>query len=155
MVTEPPEPNRLELEITETSLLEDRADVAGCLEVLTARGVKLVMDVYGSGYSSITNLRRYPFHKLKIDRSYVAALGEDPVAEVIIDSALALGKSLGLTVVIEGIESEEQRARVADKAPDQLQGFLFGRPTVMDGKSSVLEHGPRATQTPRPALTLR
>jgi diguanylate cyclase (GGDEF)-like protein len=127
-------PERLELEITETSLIEDRADVAGCLEALTALGVKLVMDDYGSGYSSMTNLRRYPFHKLKIDRSFVAALGNDPVAEVIIDCALALGKALGLKVVVEGVETEAQRVRVVDKVPDQLQGFLFGRPGVIGGK---------------------
>jgi diguanylate cyclase (GGDEF)-like protein len=147
--------DRLELEITETSLLEDRADVAACLEALTAPGVKLVMDDYGSGYSSITNLRRFPFHKVKVDRSYVAALDEDPVAEVVIDCALALGKSLGLTVVVEGIETEAQRTRVADKAPHQLQGFLFGRPEVMEGKISVSENEPPATHTPRPAFTMR
>jgi EAL domain-containing protein (putative c-di-GMP-specific phosphodiesterase class I) len=141
--------DRLELEVTETSLLEDRADVGRCLEALTAHGIKLVMDDYGSGYSSMTNLRRYPFHKLKIDRSYVAALDEDAVAEVIIDCALALGKSLGLTVVVEWIETEAQRARLAVKAPDQLQGFLFGRPEIMERKISALEHESRATHTHR------
>ncbi len=145
--------DRLELEITETSLLEDRADVSDCLEALTACGVKLVMDDYGSGYSSMTNLRRYPFHKLKIDRSYVAAIEEDPVAEVIIDCALALGKSLGLTIVLEGIETETQRARVTDKAPDQLQGFLFGRPEMLGGQKPILEDEPPSAH-PRPALTV-
>jgi diguanylate cyclase (GGDEF)-like protein len=119
---------RLELEITETSLLENRADVALCLKTLKALGVKLVMDDYGSGYSSMANLRCYPFDKVKIARGFVAAIEDDPVAEVIIDCALALGKSLGLIVVVEGIETEAQRDRLASKAPDQLQGFLFGRP---------------------------
>jgi EAL domain-containing protein (putative c-di-GMP-specific phosphodiesterase class I) len=132
------DPERLELEITETSLLEDRADVASRLKALKALGVKLVMDDYGSSYSSTTNLRCYPFDKIKIDRSYVAALEEDPLAEVIIDCALALGKSLGLTVVVEGIETEAQRARLVDKAPDQLQGFLLGRPEPEGGKRSGL-----------------
>jgi diguanylate cyclase (GGDEF)-like protein len=121
-------PDRLELEITETSLLDDRPDVASCLDALKSLGVKLVMDDYGTGYSSMSNLRRYPFDKVKIDRGFVAALGEDPVAEVIIDSALALGKSLGLIVVVEGVETEHQRARLAGKSPGLLQGFLFGRP---------------------------
>jgi diguanylate cyclase (GGDEF)-like protein len=145
-------PHRLELEITETSLLEDRADVAGRLEALTALGVKLVIDDYGSGYSSMTNLRRYSFHKLKVDRSFVAALENDPLTEVIIDSAMALGKALGLKVVVEGVETEAQRARLVDKAPDQLQGFLFGRPGVMSGKwaspedaSSVVQSVPSRT----------
>lgn len=127
-------PERLELEITETSLLENRAEVASCLKSLKALGVKLVMDDYGSGYSSMANLRCYPFDKVKIDRSFVAAIDEDPVAEVMIDCALVLGKSLGLTVVVEGIETEAQRARMADKAPDQLQGFLFGRPEPGGGQ---------------------
>lgn len=147
--------DRLELEITETSLFRDPANVTHCLTTLTSLGVRLVMDDYGSGCSSITNLRRYPFHKVKIDRSYIASLDEDPVAEVIIDCALALGKSLGLTVVIEGVETEAQRARVADKAPDQLQGFLFGRPDILNGKISVSEHVPRTTHTSRPAFALR
>jgi diguanylate cyclase (GGDEF)-like protein len=121
-------PGRLELEITETSLLEDRPEVAQNLAALKALGAKIVMDDYGSGYSSMTNLRRYPFDKIKIDRASVAALDDDPVAEVIIDCALALARSLGLAVVVEGIETEEQRVRLAEKAPDQLQGFLFGRP---------------------------
>jgi EAL domain-containing protein (putative c-di-GMP-specific phosphodiesterase class I) len=149
-------PERLELEITETSLIEDRADVAGCLEALTALGVKLVMDDYGSGYSSMTNLRRYPFHKLKIDRSFVAALGNDPVAEVIIDCALALGKALGLKVVVEGVETEAQRVRLVDKVPDQLQGFLFGRPGVIGGKLPGLEDASWVDPSvpSRPALKL-
>ncbi len=147
-------PERLELEITETSLLDDRADVAGRLEALTSLGVKLVMDDYGTGYTSMTNLRRYPFDKVKIDRSIVAALADDPVAEVIIDCTLELGKSLGLIVVIEGIETEEQRARLADKAPVQLQGFLFGRPEPMAGEVSPSENVIRLPQTLRPAYTL-
>jgi len=119
---------RLELEVTETSLLEDRIEVAQSLHALKAQGIKLAMDDYGSGYSSMTNLRRYPFDKLKIDGSYVSALDKDPVAGVIIDCALALGRALGLTVVVEGIETEEQRALISSKGPDLMQGFLFGRP---------------------------
>lgn len=140
---------RLELEITETSLLEDRPDVADCLDALTSLGVKLVMDDYGTGYSSLSNLRRYPFDKMKIDRSFVAALGEDPVAEVIIDCALALGKSLGISVVIEGVETEQQRMRLANKAPDLLQGFLFGRPEPMPApvaNSQNVIHLPQASK---------
>lgn len=128
---------RLELEITETSLLEDRPEVAQNLAALKALGAKIVMDDYGSGYSSMTNLRRYAFDKIKIDRAYVAALNDDPVAEVIIDCAVALARSLGLAVVIEGVETEEQRLRLVQKAPDQLQGFLFGRPVPDNVLSST------------------
>ena len=70
----------------------------------------MAMDDYGTGYSSMSNLRRYPFEKIKIDRSFVAAIGEDPVAEVIIDCALALRKSPGMTVVVDGIGTEQQHA---------------------------------------------
>lgn len=127
-------PERLELEVTETSLLEDRVEIAQRLYALKSLGIKLVMDDYGSGYSSMTNLRRYPFDKVKIDRAYVAALDDDPVAEVIIDCALALGRSLGLAVVIEGVETEGQRMRMASKGADQIQGFLFGRPGAHGGQ---------------------
>jgi EAL domain-containing protein (putative c-di-GMP-specific phosphodiesterase class I) len=146
---------RLELEITETSLLEDRADIARCLEALTQLGAKLVMDDYGSGYSSIANLRRYPFTKVKIDRSYVATLEDDPVAEVVIDSALALGKSLGITVVIDGIETDTQHFRLTKKAPDQMQGFLFGTPVAIARETSTSQAGRRDPEVPRPVLTLR
>ncbi|RWX74796.1 EAL domain-containing protein [Neorhizobium lilium] len=147
-------PDRLELEITETSLLEDRADVAGCLEALKSLGVNLVMDDYGTGYSQMSNLRRYPFDKVKIDRSFVAALGEDPVAEIIIESALALGKSLGLTVVVEGIETEEQRAQLSGKSPDLLQGFLFGRPETIPFPIASSQNVIHLPQALKPAFTL-
>jgi diguanylate cyclase (GGDEF)-like protein len=141
-------PDRLELEITETALLENRVEIDGCLGALTALGIKLVMDDYGSGYSSMTNLRRYPFYKLKIDRSFVAALENDPVAEVIIDGALSLGKALELVVVVEGVETEAQRARLAAKAPDQLQGFLFRRPGPISSNHSRLQDGQRVVSSP-------
>ncbi len=88
------------------------------------------MDDYGSGYSSMTNLRGYPSDKLKIYRSYVSALDHDPVADFTIICALALGRSLGQTTVVEGIETEEQRAIVGGREPDLMQGFLFGRPAL-------------------------
>ncbi|WP_246617941.1 EAL domain-containing protein [Rhizobium populisoli] len=127
---------RLELEVTETSLLEDRVEVAQSLLRLRALEVRLAMDDYGSGYSSMTNLRRYPFDTLKIDRSYVAALDKDPVAGVIIDCALALGRSLRLRVVVEGVETEEQRAVISSKGPHLMQGFLFGSPEACVGQAA-------------------
>jgi diguanylate cyclase (GGDEF)-like protein len=148
-------PDRLELEIKETSLLEDRADVAGCLEALKSLGIKLVLDDYGIGYSSLSNLRRYPFDKVKIDRSFVAALGADPVAEVIIDCALALGKSIGLAVVVGGIETEQQRALLIGKSPDLLQGFLFGRPEPMPTRVANSENVIRLPQAAKPVSTPR
>jgi diguanylate cyclase (GGDEF)-like protein len=148
-------PDRLELEITETSLIEDRAEVAGSLEALKLLGVKLVMDDYGTGYSSMSSLRRYPFDKVKIDRGFVAALGEDPVAEVIIDSALALGKSLGLIVVVEGVETEHQRARLAGKSPGLLQGFLFGRPEPIPSSIASVRNVIHLPQASKPVFTLR
>lgn len=147
--------NRLELEITETSLLEDRADVADCLKAVTSLGVKLVMDDYGTGYSSMSNLRRYPFEKVKIDRSFVVALGEDPVAEVIIDCALALAKSLRMTVVVEGVETEQQRARLASKAPGLLQGFLFGHPGVITPDVAKPVNVVHLSQASKPSITVR
>jgi EAL domain-containing protein (putative c-di-GMP-specific phosphodiesterase class I) len=147
-------PDRLELENTETSLLEDRPDVASCLDALKSLGVKLVMDDYGTGYSSMSNLRRYPFDKVKIDRGLVAAPGEDPVAEVIIDSALALGKSLGLMVVVEGVETEHQRTRLAGKSPGLLQGFLFGRPEPIPSSIVRLQNVIHLPQASKPVFTL-
>ncbi|NLS08197.1 EAL domain-containing protein [Rhizobium sp. P32RR-XVIII] len=125
--------------------------------IISAEDAQCSVSQKDVGYSSMTNLRRYPFHKVKIDRSYVAALEEDPVAEVIIDCAMALGKSLELAVVIEGIETEKQRARMAVKAPDQLQGFLFGRPDREGGRLSGSHEASRGERgvSPKPAFTIR
>jgi diguanylate cyclase (GGDEF)-like protein/PAS domain S-box-containing protein len=123
---------RLELEITEGILIDDSARALVILGELKALGVRIALDDFGTGYSSLSYLRRFPFDKLKIDASFVRALGEGGEAEAIVRAIMALGRSLGLSVTAEGVETEDQLARLRAEDCDQVQGFLLGRPMPPD-----------------------
>ncbi len=120
--------SRLELEVTESVMLRDRAGALATLHRLKALGVRIVMDDFGTGYSSLSNLQAFPFDKIKIDRSFVSHVTDDLSARSIIRAIVALGKSLDLPVVAEGVETEEQRQMVLEEGCPQAQGFLFGSP---------------------------
>lgn len=122
------DPWRLELEITEAALMHNREDVLAVLVRLRVLGVRIVMDDFGTGHSSLSNLQTFPFDKLKIDCSFTAALEKDPSAQAIVRAIIALGHSLRLAVVTEGVETERQRQILAEEGCLQIQGFLSGRP---------------------------
>ncbi|MDK1374850.1 MULTISPECIES: EAL domain-containing protein [unclassified Sinorhizobium] len=122
------EPRRLELEITEAVLMHNRDDVLATLVRLRLLGVRIVMDDFGTGHSSLSNLQNFPFDKLKIDCSFTAALDKDPAAHAIIRAIIALGQSLNLPVVTEGVETERQKQIIVEEGCRQIQGFLSGRP---------------------------
>jgi len=122
------DPRRLELEITESVLLEETDANLKTLHALRAFGVRIAMDDFGTGYSSISYLRRFPFDKIKIDRSFVREIGEKPEAAAIIRAIIGLGRSLNMTTLVEGIETEIQRSSVLAEGADEMQGFLFSRP---------------------------
>ncbi|WP_331371881.1 bifunctional diguanylate cyclase/phosphodiesterase [Sinorhizobium chiapasense] len=122
------EPRRLELEITEAALMHNRNDVLATLVRLRFLGVRIVMDDFGTGHSSLSNLQTFPFDKLKIDCSFTAALDKDPAAHAIIRAIIALGQSLNLPVVTEGVETERQKQIIVEEGCRQIQGFLSGRP---------------------------
>lgn len=122
------EPRRLELEITEAALMHNRDDVLATLVRLRLLGVRIVMDDFGTGHSSLSNLQTFPFDKLKIDCSFTAALDKDPAAHAIIRAIIALGQSLNLPVVTEGVETERQKQIIVEEGCRQIQGFLSGRP---------------------------
>ncbi len=120
-------PHRLELEITESVLIQDSASVVATLKQLRTLGVRIALDDFGTGYSSLSYLRQFPFDKLKIDRSFVQTLSNaDDVA--ILRAMIGLGRSLNVAVVAEGIESADQAERLRDEGCTELQGFFFGRP---------------------------
>lgn len=123
-------PARLELEITETALLKDRVATLDTLRQLKALGVSIVMDDFGTGYSSLSNLQSFPFDKIKIDRSFIAAMSQDDNARAIVKAVVGLGRSLDLPVTAEGIETADQFQLVASEGCAQAQGYLFGRPGV-------------------------
>jgi diguanylate cyclase (GGDEF)-like protein len=121
-------PARLMLEITEGVLIDNPDEMVKRIEDLHALGVRVALDDFGSGYSNLGYLQRFPLDKLKIDRSFVTALGSSANGGVIIQAMVALGRALGLTVVVEGVETEQQRVLLRLAGCDEMQGYLFARP---------------------------
>jgi diguanylate cyclase (GGDEF)-like protein len=122
-------PHRLELEITENLLLGNSEAILNDLQRLKAMGVAIVMDDFGTGYSSLSYLWRFPFNKIKIDRSFMQAFdGSEHDAEKVVKTIIALGRELHMQVTVEGVETATQAAFLDQADPDQVQGFFFGRP---------------------------
>ncbi len=121
------DPNRIELEITETALLDADAAVLQTIEQLHRRGVSFALDDFGTGYSSLTSLRSFPIDKVKIDRSFVSNIGLT-IEATIVHAIVSLGRALGLKVVAEGVETVEQQRFVAAAGVHAMQGYLFARP---------------------------
>jgi EAL domain-containing protein (putative c-di-GMP-specific phosphodiesterase class I) len=120
--------DRLVLEITETVLMRDQPAIMAALEAFKALGVRLAIDDFGAGYSSLAYLRRFPVDKLKLDRSFVRDLERDLDDRKIVEAMILLGQSLSLEIVAEGVESQAQLRCLADLGCDQAQGYLIGRP---------------------------
>jgi diguanylate cyclase (GGDEF)-like protein/PAS domain S-box-containing protein len=118
---------RLELEITETLLLEKSSQVLATLHALRALGVRISMDDFGTGYSSLSYLRSFPFDKIKIDQSFVRDLGSNRDAQAIVRSIISLGKGLGVTITAEGVETEAELSCLRAEGCHEGQGFLFSR----------------------------
>jgi len=122
-------PRRLEIEVTETAVIEEREAAGVIFKTLTAQGIGIALDDFGTGYSSLSYLQALPFTKLKIDRSFMMDIVNNPKSLKLLANVARLGKDIGLTVTGEGIETEEQLALVAAHTEiDQIQGYLFGVP---------------------------
>jgi diguanylate cyclase (GGDEF)-like protein/PAS domain S-box-containing protein len=121
-------PGRLELEITEGVLIEDFDRGLALLRRLKALGVRISMDDFGSGYSSLSYLQAFPFDKIKVDRAFVINLGRNPQSAAIISAVIDLGHGLGMSLVAEGVETLEQLTFLADEGCDAVQGYLIGKP---------------------------
>ncbi len=121
-------PHRLEVEITESVLIQNTESALAMLRRLRGLGVSIALDDFGTGYSSLSYLSRFPIDKIKIDRSFVLRIGEDDGTTAIVDAIVGLGRSLGATVVAEGVETYEQLAHLRAIGCHQVQGNLFGEP---------------------------
>ncbi|RTL53681.1 MAG: EAL domain-containing protein [Bradyrhizobiaceae bacterium] len=120
-------PKRLELEITESLLLEKSDDVLATLHALRALGVRISMDDFGTGYSSLSYLRSFPFDKIKIDQSFVRGLALNRDAQAIVRSIVSLGMGLGVTITAEGVETEDELSCLRGEGCHEGQGFLFSK----------------------------
>ena len=122
------DPARLEMEITESVLLGNSDQTLAILGNLKAVGINMAMDDFGTGYSSLGNLRRVPFDKLKIDQSFLADITSSQDALAIVEFVVGLGRKLRMTMIAEGVETEEQFAYMRQLGCDQIQGYLIGKP---------------------------
>jgi len=125
-------PQHLDLEMTEGVCMDDSTTTVETLHQLNRMGVRISIDDFGTGYSSLSYLKRYPFHKLKIDRAFVSDLPSDPDDVAMVEAVLAMAKSLGLQVLAEGVETEEQCQYLTWRQCDLLQGFYFSRPIPIE-----------------------
>ena len=125
-------PGRLELEITESVMIEDFPRAIALLRRIKALGVRIAMDDFGTGYSSLTYLQAFPFDKLKIDRSFIARLGSGHQAEEIVRAVIGLGRGLNLPIVAEGVETADQLAFLSAAGCAGVQGYLIGKPLAIN-----------------------
>lgn len=133
-------PHRLEIEITETALIHNFDGALSTLRKVKALGVRIAMDDVGTGYSSLANLRAFPFDKIKIDRSFIKSVDRSGQAAAIVRAILGLGKGLGLPVLAEGIETAgELKFLVSEMCPEG-QGYYFGRPAAIEEFNGLI-HG--------------
>src|SRR5207253_5139405 len=126
-------PQRLQLEITETALIRDLNRALSTLRQLKAIGVRIVMDDFGTGYTSLSNLRAFPFDKIKIDGSFIKAVDTNEQAATIVRAVLGIGRGLKLPVLAEGVETSEELGFLGNELCDHIQGYLIGRPASIAG----------------------
>lgn len=139
-------PSRLKLEITESALAHDINDIIGKMEALKARGIRLSLDDFGTGFSSLSYLRRLPLDQLKIDKSFVRNVLSSPQDEIIVQTVVDLGCNLGLEVIAEGVETLQQQQFLAGLGCDVYQGNLFSRPLTASGFDAFLKRVEATTQ---------
>jgi diguanylate cyclase (GGDEF)-like protein len=125
-------PRRLEIEITETALVRDFSRALATLRRVKAFGIRIAMDDFGTGYSSLSNLRAFPFDKIKIDGSFVKAVDTNEQAATIVRAVLGIGRGLGLPVLAEGVETDEELRFLEEELCDGIQGYLLGRPARIE-----------------------
>jgi EAL domain-containing protein (putative c-di-GMP-specific phosphodiesterase class I) len=122
--------DRIELEITELMIMQDPDLAMMQLHGLRESGYRIALDDFGTGYSSLDRLKRLPLNRLKIDQAFTRDIGKNPRDEAVILTIIALGRSLGIEVLAEGVETEAQQAFLARNACDSVQGYLLGRPVA-------------------------
>jgi predicted signal transduction protein with EAL and GGDEF domain len=135
-------PDRLELEVTETVLLPASGDAPAQLAAIRALGCHIAMDDFGTGYSSLTQLRSFPFDRLKVDRSFVRDLPESAQSLAILRSVVGLGRSLGIAVTAEGVETPEQMRLLILEGCNSAQGYLIGKPKESMAYAALISNPP-------------
>jgi EAL domain-containing protein (putative c-di-GMP-specific phosphodiesterase class I) len=147
--------HRLELEITESVLLQEDEKVLSTLHAIRGLGARIAMDDFGTGYSSLGYLRRFPFDEIKIDQSFVRGMTEQEDCLAIVRAVIGLGRSLDIAVLAEGVETAAHHSALLEEGCGELQGYLFSRPRPVAQVADVLRElgcapvGQRSGQDPR------
>jgi diguanylate cyclase (GGDEF)-like protein/PAS domain S-box-containing protein len=131
-------PNLLELEITESMIMQNPARMIAVLTNIKKLGVRLAIDDFGTGYSSLAQIKHFPIDTLKVDRSFIRNLPQDSENQAITQAIITMGKNLSLTVVAEGVETQEQKDFLRDLICDEMQGFYFSKPVAPDKFAALL-----------------
>jgi len=143
-------PSRLEIEITESLLIANTDAVVETLNHIRSMGVSIAMDDFGTGYSSLSYLSRFPFDKIKIDRSFIKNLGKDTGTDAIVTSIIGLGRSLDVTITAEGVENQEQVTLLRAAGCTLVQGYLFGRPDTVKAHETHRARWSETSSIPAP-----
>ncbi len=139
-------PKRLELEITETVLMQDTETIVGILNQLRDLGVRIAMDDFGTGYSSLGYLRKFPFDKIKIDRSFVNDMDGNADSIAIVRAVAGLGASLGMATTAEGVETIEQLRQLRLEGCTEAQGYLISKPRPAGELAELFDRSPKASK---------
>jgi diguanylate cyclase (GGDEF)-like protein/PAS domain S-box-containing protein len=136
-------PELLELEVTESMIMHNAERAVRVLTAIKALGVRLAIDDFGTGYSSLAHLKRFPIDTLKVDRSFIREIPQDAEDRAIAEAIIAMGKTLSLTVVAEGVETQEQQAFLSERSCDEMQGYYFSTPIApSDFEALLRQHSP-------------
>jgi diguanylate cyclase (GGDEF)-like protein/PAS domain S-box-containing protein len=141
------DPTLLELEVTESTIMHNAERAVRILTEIKALGVRLAIDDFGTGYSSLAHLKRFPIDTLKVDRSFIREVPNDTEDRAIAEAIIAMGKTLSLTVVAEGVETPEQQAFLSEKLCDEMQGYYFSTPVAAQDFAELLR-----SHLPKPLL---
>jgi EAL domain-containing protein (putative c-di-GMP-specific phosphodiesterase class I) len=131
-------PTLLQLEVTESMVMQNVARAIKVLTAIQSRGIRLAIDDFGTGYSSMSLMKQFPIDTIKIDRSFVRNLPDDNEDQAIAQAIISMGKALGMTIVAEGVETTEQETFLRDHACDEMQGFLLSKPVVSEQLAELL-----------------
>jgi EAL domain-containing protein (putative c-di-GMP-specific phosphodiesterase class I) len=146
------QPELLQLEITESMVMLNVERAIELLDAIQSRGVRLAIDDFGTGYSSMSMMKRFPIDTIKIDRSFIKDIPDDSEDKAITEAIIQMGKALGLTVVAEGVETEQQRAFLALHGCDEMQGFLFSKARLPEDIPALVAQSLKSSPPLQPAL---
>lgn len=141
------DPRHLELEITESSLMQDADSTVRTLNMLKASGIRIALDDFGTGYSSLSYLKRFPLDVLKIDRTFVSNITTDADDAAIATAIIAMGRSLNLSVIAEGVETREQLRFLLERGCHEVQGYVYSPPVSADAFAEILRSGIRVRES--------